>query len=256
VEGLRVSGASTARQRAADFVAAHGDGLAQLRGAALLGEVPVRDVVAALDADSTEAIRRMLRICDDLRALGQPEVARAAAWLERLQEEDGSWSGPAVEPLDARLQRTGALAGHLAKTRFARPETLEAAGDFLAAHFSPERLQGFQWENIDAYAHFFANCAHEAADAVLQWCGRELERGFRTRTFDAPHTARVLLDSDAHSLPGGRADASEVAIALVDEQSADGGWGLPDTPPFERVESTLTALTALVRWGREESHGR
>ena len=247
----RDAAAAPARRRGADFLNSHGDELARRRAAALLGELPAREAVAALGAEpeSLEAIGRLLRVCNDLRALAEPELGRAAARLEALQSADGSWSASAQEPLDARLQRTGNLAGHLSKTRFARPETLEAAGDFLAVHFSPERLQGFQAENIAAYAHFFANCPHAAADEVLQWCGRELERGFRARAFDAACTARVLVDCDAHSLPGGRTDAAEVAVALVSEQSLDGSWGPPGSPVGERIEPTLAALTALVRWG-------
>ena len=66
--------------------------------------------------------------------------------------------------------------------------------------------------------------AHEDSDAILQWCGRELERGYRAGAFDAVRTARVLVDCDAPSLPGARLAAGELVAALLGEQAPDGGW--------------------------------
>jgi hypothetical protein len=84
---------------------------------------------------------------------------------------------------------------------------------------------------------------------VLQWTGRELERGFRARRFDAVQTARVLLYADAPALPGGRVAAAEVVPRILAEQAGDGGWLRPEDPaPEARVRHTLDALAALVRF--------
>jgi hypothetical protein len=126
---------------------------------------------------------------------------------------------------------------------------LAGAGDYIAERFSPERVQGFAWRAIAAHAHYFANVPHEAGDAVLQWTGRELERGLRTRRFDAVQAGRVLLYVDAPALPGGRVDAAEVVDRILAEQAGDGGWLHPEDPaPEARVAHTLDALAALVRF--------
>jgi hypothetical protein len=159
------------------------------------------------------------------------------------QQGDGGLG--AGEELDARLVFTGMAAGYLSKTPFARPEPLEAAGAFLASHFAPERVQGFRFESLLAYAHYFANAPHPDADAVLQWCGRELERGFRAGAFGAVRTALVFARCDAHALPGARIAPEELAAALCAEQAADGGFGLVVAPDAERVDESLDALVGL-----------
>ena len=77
---------------------------------------------------------------------------------------------------------------------------------------------------LAAFAHFFTNVHHDLADEALQWCGRELERGFRTRQFDAIATLRVLLYCDADALPGLRIETEELLDLLLAEQSDDGGF--------------------------------
>ncbi len=245
-----MSAPSTAGERAAAFVRAHGTALDRARAEALLGVAPAERVLAALAAEAARPtlsdLQRLLGVCDDLRALHAPLVESACAQLGAAQGCDGAWSDGAADV----VRVTGMLGGYLAKTRFARVETLQAAADFLAAHWSPEAVKGFQWGNLAAYAHLFANFAHERSDEILQWCGRELERGYRSRAFDAVRTARVLVTCDAHALPGARLGARELATALRAEQAADGSWqpSAAAAPPA-RVAHTLDGLAALLRLG-------
>src|SRR5262249_14655506 len=165
--------------RAAAYVDARGDALARARAGALAGRAPAADAVAQLAPERSDAsaLRGALEVCDDLRALGDPRVGAWAEALARGQAGDGGFAPG--RPLEARWFETGMIAGHLAKTRYARPALLAAAADFLARDFSPDRVQGGarSWSAIAAHAHCFANVDHDASDAILQWCGRELARG-------------------------------------------------------------------------------
>ena len=257
--------AAGARDRAVAFVEAFGDGFSAWRAAALvagrpLQACPLPDGVAQrpdgsfADPDSPgsehalAALLRVIGALDDLRALHLPVAERACTHLAATQADDGSW-GPADASEDDRIFFTGMLGGHFGKTRVARMSMLAGAGDYLAERFSPERVQDFAWRAIAAYAHYFANVPHEAGDAVLQWTGRELERGLRTGRFDAVQTGRVLLYVDSPALPGGRVDAAEVVDRILTEQAGDGGWLRPeDRAPEARVAHTLDALAALVRF--------
>jgi hypothetical protein len=207
----------------------------------LASEAPPQDALALLDGCDALAT---LRICEELGVRSDARVERIAARLAGEQAPDGGFAAE-VANIDLRLQHTGMLAGYLSKTAFARPELIDAAGDFLARHFAPERVQEFQWANLSAYAHFFANAPHDAADAVLQWCGRELERGFRARSFEASQCAWLLACCDAHVVPGARLEPGELAQALLAEQAADGGFGVPVAEAAARVEATLMALVGL-----------
>jgi len=215
-----------------------------------------------------EPMLRSLAAAADLGCLHLPFVERACGFLEVVQADDGSW-GSSDEAEESRIIRTGMIAGHLGKTRFARAATLTRAGDYIADRFTPDLVQGFNWAAIAAYANYFANVPHDESDAVLQWIGRELERGFRSGRFDGVRTARVLLYAEAPSLPGGRVDAARVLLyaeapslpggrvdasealeRLLGEQQADGGWLRFDDPASAaRIEHTLDALTALARLG-------
>jgi hypothetical protein len=245
-----VSASRTAAERAAAFVGAHGAASDRARAEALLGSAPVEPVLAEFAGETAQQtlsdLERLLAVCDDLRALHAPPVERACAQLGAAQGADGAWSDDAVDVVRA----TGMLGGYLAKTRFARVETLQAAGDFLAARWAPDLVKGFRWGNITAYAHLFANFDHERSDEILQWCGRELERGYRTRAFDAVRTARVLVTCDAHALPGAQLRAQDLVGALRAEQGADGSWQPSSGATLPaRVEHTLDGLVALVRFG-------
>lgn len=240
-----MSGTGAARERAAGFVLVHGAPLERARARAALAGTGADTVLSLLGPPPSEvaALRDRLAICEELRALRSPSAQQCAEALAGLQRQDGGFGGASLA-LEERLRLTGSAGGSLARSPFARPETLEAAGSFLAAHFTPDLLQGFQWENLAAYAHYFSNALHEASDEILQWCGRELERGFRTREFDAVRTAQVLLRCDAHALPGARLEPQELVLALVTEQAGDGSFGTAG-PPAGRVEATLQGLRAL-----------
>jgi hypothetical protein len=249
-------------ERGLAFVAARGDAFAVWRANALAAARPVRSCplpegvsqrgdgsfAAAAPAADWRALLAIVAALDDLHALHLPLVSRACTYAEASQADDGGL-GFAGASEEERIFLTGMLGGYFGKSRSVRSGTLIAAGDYLAERFAPERVQNFAWRAIAAYAHFFANVPHEAADAVLQWTGRELERGFRTRHFDGVRTARVLLYADAPSLPGARLDAAELVAAIRSEQAEDGGWLLLEDPsPAARVRHTLDALTALARF--------
>jgi hypothetical protein len=247
-----VSGVGPARERAAAFVAARGDALARARAEVLLGRAPRERALAALPARDARAapdrVRHVLGVCADLRALDTPLVETACLHLAQTQSSDGGFGDPARDSDEDRIHLTGSLAGQLAKTRFVRPETLDSAGAFLTERWDPDRVQGSRWQGIAAYASYFANAPHDHGDAVLQWCGRELERGFRTRAFDAVSTARVLLHCDASGLPGARFEPGELVVALVTEQQDDGSWPTAShAGAGDPVERTLDGLLALLR---------
>jgi hypothetical protein len=254
-----VSATARARARAARFIEACGDPPARWRAAVLLGTATFARAEPAIEewAAQTGALRGewadavaalpVLGALADLRGLESPLARRLAEALARAQADDGSF-GASDE--DERVFVTGRLAGWLAGLRAVRSSLLDRAGDYLAARFTPERVGGFAWRPLAAYSHFFANVPHERGDDVLQWCGRELERGFRARRIDAVQTARILVDCGATVLPGAKLDAGEVVVGLVSEQSDDGGWiASAGDSPSARVAHSLDALTALVRLG-------
>ncbi len=254
-----------ARARALDFVEACGDELARRGARALAGRESAAGVVEVLERlqlpgggfpqgaargtpSSLDATRSALAALADLGNLHCDLVERAVGYLVRAQRPDGSWDCEGDGSEGPALEATGRIAGLLARTPCVRARSPDAAAEWLAARFAPERVQGFAWGTLAAYAATFANVAHESADAILQWCGRELERGFRAGVFDAVRTARVLLDCDAPSLPGARLDPPEIVAALVLEQATDGGWTPDGGAVASRVASTLHALTAFSRF--------
>jgi len=187
-----------------------------------------------------------LTLLDALGLLDHPVAERAAAWLLARQQADGGWSEPGADE-ERRIALTGEVSGLLAKTPFARVSALARAEAFLAGHWSVERVQGPRYAPILAYVHALAHLPSELADEVLQWCGRELERGFRTHSFAPVAVARVFLRARARALPGASIDASEVVATLLAAQEADGGW--PAEPATPRGITTLEAVEALLRLG-------
>lgn len=265
------AGVAAARERACAFLAASGDPRLAAGVSVLRGEAPrdrvldqlapwQRDEGCFADAggDPLAGTRRALGLLDDVRVLDAPLVARACDWLARVQAEDGGFGAERPEP--ERIALTGLLVAHLAKSSRARAATLDAAGDFLAARFSPDLVKA-TWPALAGYAAAFANLPHEQSDAILQWCGRELGRGFATRRFDALRTARVLLWCDAPALPGAPLSARELVAPLAAAQAADGGFApgvdaQSAAPAWEaelasaadpRAGATWDALVALVR---------
>jgi len=239
-------------QRAAAFLEKAADPLAAACARVLIGSEPASAVVAWLrDRDPDPSLRgslRVLGILDDLRCLDATPAQRACERLSAVQQRDGSWSERADAPEDERIIATGMVAGYLAKTPFVRRSALAAAADTLAARWQPERVKGDDWEMNAAYFHCFALVLHEQADAILQWCGRELERGFRTGAYDAVQTARVFVLCKARALPGARLAAAELVARIVGEQRDDGGFAAADDDtPRARVARTLDALVALER---------
>jgi hypothetical protein len=234
--------------RAREFVLAQGDALQRARATALFDPSERSTVCALLGAiDAAESAATALEVLDAIGLRRGAEVERAVAILSAAQRDDGSWSLAGVTEEDARVVTTAQIAGHLAKTICARPQVLRAAGEFLAAHWGPERVQSGDPRAIAGFAQWYANTDDELSDAALQWCGRELERGFRTGAIDALGTARVFALCDAQALPGARLSADEVVLSLAAAQAPDGGFGAGLDPIRLRVEATLDALAALAR---------
>ncbi len=234
--------------RARDFVLAHGGALERARALALFDPRERHTVFALLGAiDDVDGAATAIATLDAIGVRRGAEVERAVAILSAAQCEDGSWSPQGEANEDARVVATAEIAGYLAKSTCARPHVLRGASAFLAAHWGPERVQGGDPRAIAAFAHWYANTDDALSDAALQWCGRELERGFRTGAIDALDTARVFALCDAQALPGARLDAEEVVLSLAAVQAADGSFGPAPGPVAVRIEATLAALAALQR---------
>jgi hypothetical protein len=242
--------ASAAMQHAAAFVESAGDEVSIGRARALIGTQPASAVVELLrDLGPEPSVSRLLRtlgIFDDLHCMGATPIERACDRLAAAQQKDGSWSDRDGAPEDERIFATGMIAGYLAKTPFVRQPILASAADYLAARWDPDRIKGSAWGANASYFHCFALVRHEQADAILQWCGRELERGFLTGVYDAVRTARVFSLCKAHALPGSRLAATELVARILDEQMEDGGYASSgDRSTRARVAQTLDALVAL-----------
>lgn len=234
--------------RARAFVLAHGDALQCACVTALFDPGARGAVCAQLGAiDDAASGATAIAVLDRVGLRRGAEVERAVALLAAAQRDDGSWSLCGEPDASARVVATAQIAGLLAKTPYARPAVLRAASAFLAAHWGPERVQGGDPRAIAAFAQWYANTDDELSDAALQWCGRELERGFRTGVIDALATARVFALCDAQALPGAQLAADEVVLSLAAAQAADGGFGPVAAPVAARVAATLDALAALAR---------
>ncbi len=254
---------SPTQTQAVAFIEAHGDAIAGRCAGVLVGARPLCDALEVLEplqrddgafvaapggAPGLRATLKIVGMLDDLRALHTPLAARACPYISAVQADDGALCDDASASEEDRVFTTGMLAGHLAKSRFVRPEVLGSAGNYLAATWSPDRVKGGAWRGIAAYAHYFANVPHDLSDAALQWCGRELERGLRTGRFDWVRTARVFTWCDAHALPGSQLDREELVVGVTGEQRADGGWSPSDGASIAaRVAHSLDALAALAR---------
>jgi hypothetical protein len=255
-----------ALRRAAEFVFAQGDAEARADARALHGRASPDGLVAllaarqdaagalaprtaALESGPCAATAGALARLDALGLLHHATAERAVAFLEAAQAPDGAWADPADAGEAARIERTAEVAARLARTACARGSTLRLAETFLRARWSPERVAGPRYGPVLAYFEALASLPSELADEALQWCGRELERGFRSGVFDAVATARVFVRCGARALPGTRIAAEEVVEALLRAQQPDGGFPAAAGGEPARVAAALDALLAVLRLG-------
>ena len=284
VIALRMRAAETL-ERAYDFLDKREDVWAKLRAAVLCGARPATDLteaivalqaddgslpigtlvkggaigfpptaLAELDAEATAIVGTLegLLMAADAKVLHAPWVEGAAHALEVLQSADGAFRVPALgdgrSAEQADVFWTGMVAGVLGQTPVSRPSMLAAAGDYLESRFDPESVEHDGLPALLANAHFFTNVAHDFGDEALQWCGRALEKGFRSRHLDAVATLRVLLTCEAQALPGATFDITELLEALLEEQAGDGGFAeLSAEGPSGRTTQTFDAMLAIVR---------
>jgi len=209
---------------------------------------------AALDADQLGVVGTLeaLLVAGDARVLHADWVELAVHFLESQQADDGAYRIPTVGVDRAAEQAdvfwTGMIAGILGRTPVSRQSHLEAAGDFISARFDPDAVEHDGYSALIAYAHFYTNVPHDEADEALQWCGRALEKGFRSRQLDAVAAVRVLLTCDAQALPGATFDVVELLDRLMEEQAGDGGFAeLALEGPETRTTQTFDAMLAIVR---------
>lgn len=280
--------AADALERAYGFLEGAGDEWARLRAQVLCGARPAAQLVdrivaaqapdghcrigtlvsggapgfpplelARLDDDSSAIVGTLeaFLVAADAGVLYGRWVESAARALEARQAADGAFRvralGPAAGPPgdeSSDVFFTGMVAGLLGRTPASRPATLERAGEFLAARFSPDAVEGDGYPALLAYSIFFTNVGHERADEALQWCGRALEKGFRSRRHDAVSTLRVLISCEAQAIPGATFDVVELLERLLGEQARDGGFAeLALGGPARRTTQTFDAMLAIVR---------
>jgi hypothetical protein len=246
--------------RAARFVAQRSGELERIYCETLLRELPARALLDALavrqgedgsfapwrplDANAEAATRRALTWLGALGLTDHPVPEAAVGFLARQQAADGGWGSPEL-PAGLRIAATAATAGLLARTPFARESLLRRAEGFLARCYSPDLLQSGEYAPLLAYAHALANLDSELSDEALVWCGRELEKGWRSARFTTLQVARVLLRARTKSLPGAQIEPGEVVTSLLAAQERDGGW--PAEAGADRVDATLEAVEALLR---------
>jgi hypothetical protein len=173
-------------------------------------------------------------------------IERAVAFLAAAQERDGSWTDPAATGAEAEAALVASACAVMARAPAARLSVLRRAGAALEARWSRERVQAGSYPLIAGYLAALASLPADldVADEALQWCGRELERGFRTGMLGAPAVAAVFVRCDAHALPGSRLRADEVARALLAAQGEDGGFP-GDGPPERAACAAAAALRHL-----------
>jgi hypothetical protein len=276
IEDLRHDAAS-ALERGLGFMKRHASELALLRTHVMLGAEPAEALVTRVEAlqrrdgafmplglaeggaaglvqereqgmsEPLLGTLEALIVLSDASALASDCIEGAARFARAQQLPDGSW-GPADRKGADRLFATGLLAGTLGRTRVVRPDVLESAGEFMGTLWDPDLVEDRDGCRLAAFACFFSSVSHDLSDGALQWIGRELEKGFRSRTIDAPATLRVLLHCDASAVPGARLDAIELLRQTLDEQGPDGGFAeLSSGGPLARVEPTFDCMLGIIR---------
>jgi hypothetical protein len=259
--GSAESGLDAPLARARAFVETHGDALDRSFVAVLLRETPAPALLEALaarqeasgsiaDVDAPPGLAATLRALERLDAVGlldHPVVEAAVDFVAGHQDRAGAFAAAAGDDEAARIAWTGAAAGLLAKTPFARPSLLRRAEGWMRERWSVERVQGPTYAPILAYTHLLTQVDSELADEALQWCGRELERGLRTGAFGPLPVARVLLRARAGALPGARIEAQELVVGLITAQAPDGRF--PAEADAPAVRATLEGIEALLRLG-------
>ena len=254
--------------RARRFVAAEGSGFDCLFLETILGDREIDTLASAIESGQDErgAIRTLsgrgegdpatgvestVAALGCLEAAGRldlPLVEQAVAFLSAQQCEDGSWCTTEEASEQERLVLSANVCGILAKTSCARDSVLRAASRFLESQWEAERVRAFDYDAIAAYLRVMTNLPTDAADRVLQYCGRALERGYRAGKLDAVRVARVFVLCDVRALPGARIRSEEAVAALLATQQEDGGWSVDGGADSRaQVTTTLDAVVAL-RW--------
>ncbi|MDJ0788843.1 MAG: hypothetical protein QNK05_18695 [Myxococcota bacterium] len=259
-------GATPAFERARGFVEAHAGAQEQAMARALCGLATAVEVAASIEAElepdgglpgpdpeaRLEATTRALRCIDQLGLLAHPVVESMARFLVAAQHDDGSFG--AAADAQARVWLTAAVGAALSRVPSVRLSVLRAAEGFAMGQWDVEKVQGggdAARATILATFELLAAMPSELSDEALQWCGRELERGFRTGAFSALEAARVFVRCGADALPGTRLGAADVMPPLLASQLEDGSFGDAERAPDERVHDTLDALVALSRMAGE-----
>ncbi len=223
-----------------------------------LGFPPLQ--LATIDEEAKGLIGTVeaLLMAGDAKVLHADWVERAIRFVESKQSDDGAYRVLPIREVgratatdveqESDVFWTGMTAGILGRTPLSKTAHLEAAGAFLAEHFSPEVVEHDGYSSLLAFSHYYTNVPDEEADEALQWCGRALEKGFRSRSLDAVSTLRVLLTCDAQAMPGATFDVTELLERLLEEQARDGGFAeLALGGPATRTTQTFDAMLAIVR---------
>ena len=268
--------AASALERALGFVTAKGDALALRRAHVALQAEPSagyaemlaaaqnddgsfapfdapsagwlgRELAERGSSDTFAGTLQALALHADVRQDNAPHVEAACRFLEARQAEDGSFALREGGSEEDTIFATALAAGSLGRSHFARPEHLAAAGGWLDERWSPDRIEGGRYGELVAFAVYYSNVPDDRADEALQWCGRELEKGFRSHALESLQVMQVLLACQAGSLPGASFAPEELLERLLSEQAGDGGFdALCVEGAAWRVGPTIDAMRAII----------
>lgn len=266
-----------ALERGLHFVESNGDALSLRRAHVALQAEPVASYVEMLRASQSEngsfapfdvtsagwlgrelvqhgisgvfaGTLQALGLHADVRQDNVPNVEAAIRFLEAQQADDGSFGTEnAPAEVDGRIFTTALCAGSLGRSHYSRPEVLLAAGDWLLERWSPEQIEGGQFGELAAFSIYYSNVPDDNSDDALQWCGRELEKGFRSQALEALAVMQVLSACQVGSLPGASFAPEELLERLLEEQAADGGFdALCPDGIAARVGPTIDAMRSMI----------